>query len=631
MSKKVFHNGRTLHLQFSNDMDQPGAEYDMNTLSQLLDENISLDELKQQLRDKNLKDSRKRIINNKDELITKKHYHPNEDVHVNHLFDLDQNYKLEANDYKRKSKRQLKKEEYNDDNGAVLNTSAGPIHINKNLAEKYANGKKRLKIKNQYVTDNQLLTCENDKDSNKIINIPVRDRSTSQNYKSNYQVNLNDYTNENIKKTFPYGELALPSNGKTVTDNNYISNINWEKAVCSKYGEYKNNFNSLIVPEKYYQTNQNIPRTADEWEQLTMQGNNRFKEKLPNANLTFEQGPSISINDENSVLNEKFAIKPITEADTSVCSSTILDAANTSKTNKVDTSLSNISLTNPLFNISDTNMINNNYDFITLSDIYKKDENPAIKYSLDMNMLNNSNTIFTDTYITNLTNINLSDINLSSTDLSNNLLTNTYTMKEDNMNQYIQDEDGFVQIGNVGNGVNYSPRMHKQKPGTASINTSVDPTIFDQKKIHEQQIKEFGEYKPATQKDVIIEAKNHQGMTAAIALSVKIRDLKELVTEFAKNVNKIDHCIYDQMNETIFRMLKNTAKIKRHTHHKTTLYELDTDAEFFRDLIKLSVKLQYMSPKKGLYGKCVSSIDEIGCIIGGFIKRMDQFENKKKK
>ena len=129
--------------------------------------------------------------------------------------------------------------------------------------------------------------------------------------------------------------------------------------------------------------------------------------------------------------------------------------------------------------------------------------------------------------------------------------------------------------------------------------------------------------------NAIAEAKEHAGMTASIALSLKLRDLKVKITEFAKNVNKVDHSIYDAMNNTVFNMLRNVAKIKRRTHHKTTIYELDADCEFMRDLIKTAVQLQYLSPKKGLYNAIVSLTDEIGSLIGGFIKHMKTYEGKK--
>ena len=127
--------------------------------------------------------------------------------------------------------------------------------------------------------------------------------------------------------------------------------------------------------------------------------------------------------------------------------------------------------------------------------------------------------------------------------------------------------------------------------------------------------------------DAIKEAKESGSQTASIALSTKLRDLKTVVTEFAKNVNKIDRNLSDEMNLCIYRMLRGAAKIKRRTHHKSTIYDLDADAEYFRDLVKIAVKLQYLSPKKGLYNRLTSQIDEIGRIIGGFVKNLSKYKS----
>ena len=70
--------------------------------------------------------------------------------------------------------------------------------------------------------------------------------------------------------------------------------------------------------------------------------------------------------------------------------------------------------------------------------------------------------------------------------------------------------------------------------------------------------------------DAIKEAKESGSQTASIALSTKLRDLKTVVTEFARNVNKIDRNLSDEMNLCIYRMLRGAAKIKRRTHHKST-------------------------------------------------------------
>lgn len=255
---------------------------------------------------------------------------------------------------------------------------------------------------------------------------------------------------------------------------------------------------NLAVPKKYYQMNQNIPRTADEWEAKNNLGDMRFHEELPAANVVVDND-ALTIEDEEIILN-------------------------------------------PMYKLEGTKSMDN---------------------------------------------------------------------------------DEFVIVKNK-----------------ASAKSNVSADFFDQKRIHQEAIQKYGQAPnaqnitdelliPPQQDDTISNIHAHAGMTASIALSVKLRDMKELVTELAKNVNKIDHCIYDQMNDTLFRMIKNTAKIKRRSHHKTTLYELDVDCEFFRDLIKMAVKLQYLSPKKGLYGRLAAGIEEIGRILGGFLRNINKFEQNK--
>lgn len=305
-------------------------------------------------------------------------------------------------------------------------------------------------------------------------------------------LNMSSNISDNKSDTsIKFDEIKLNTSDKT--DQSKINSLN----NVNTYMSY--DLNNLVVPEKYYQTNQNIPRTADEWHEKNIAGDVRFKEHLPSANV----------------------------------------------------------------------VVNNN----------------------------------------------------ALTDQDEERIINSISIGGKSMNQNEIDADSFVRINN-----------------RASAKSPVAPDFFNQQRIHQAAIQKYGEKKPQEvnldelimpQTDEITAVKTHAGMTASIALSVKLRDMKELVTEFAKNVNKIDHCVYDQMNDTLFRMLKCAAKIKRRSHHKTTFYELDTDCEFFRDLIKMAVKLQYLSPKKGLYGKLVASIDEIGKIIGGFLRNIDKYDKKK--
>lgn len=670
MSKKyppqrVWHNGRTTRIPFSNDIDSSGAEYDMDKVSQLLDEKISIDSLRQHLKNDDIKNSRKRA--NNDELKYTQHYHPNEDVHVNHLFSLDKNYSLNTDmDYKLKkdnSQRKLKANENINDDGIVLNTSAGQVQLNNRLAEKFMHGKKRLKVKNQYVRGDDLLNFSDEniankkegnymQEENKYITIPVHDRSTNKDTKYKKNEYIIDTTllnkNDNIKTNYPYGELAMPSNGKTVINGDYDFNIDWNKTICTKFNDTSddtyqydlpdisfnqstntcdtlndnlpniskdctvadtnylanNEIDNLAVPEKYYQDNQNVPRTADEWENLNLSGINRFKEALPSANVVSD----------NNALTEK-------------------DEINISNVYKTDI---------------DTNKNNINNDLFSFKDSISATQDSIVDYSkLDLTnfKINLDEKYNTDIFkLANNDNLTYSLYHGKDKDK----LNDTNKLSNDDINKLNNINDKFEKptSGLIGNGINYSPSMHVNVDNDIFSN-KID--LFNQQKIHQEALKKYGENPVKNNitnvnddllpgiiqtdnltankfEDSITAVKAHAGMTASIALAVKLRDMKELVTEFAKNVNKIDHCVYDQMNDTLFRMLKCVAKIKRKSHHKTTIYELDADCEFFRDLIKTSVKLQYLSPKKGLYGRLVAAIEEIGKIIGGFIKNINKYE-----
>ena len=694
MSKRVFNNGKSIRVPFSNDMDKNGAEYNMDKVSHLLDEKISLDQLKQELKKDDMKNSRKRPTT--DELKYTKHYHPNESVEIDHLFNLDQSYGFKKNglEYTKKhhSYRKLKDNEVKNEDGIILKTSAGTVQLNNKIAEKFAHGKKRLKISNKYVTNDKLLNFSDDEaqitygfanntqsekttiqqsnlftigntlNKENTIAIPIRNHSI--NNRKPHTIGIFNYSkdnlaNANLKKQYPYGEIAMPSNGKTVVEGNYDSYIDWDKTICTKFGDnidyvidFDNQEDNLIVPEKYYQTNHNVPRTADEWEYKASLGDERCKEDLPNANIVSNdecRNALTSIDEEN-------LLKPLIKKEGNIMSNETMnykidnDSIYTVASNVPHQPVNNMLTLDKLIqegiidkskiptnnNVFTTNQIptrklndikSNDKSFWTIVDNIT-DESHNKKFSIqDEDLYKLSKSLNTNDKVPDevMQIISQQQENMNTANATYSITSATpYTIdfdKGDNMNKVItfQDDEEFRPVG--GNGVNYSPRMHKE------------PTIFNQKAVHQTAIEQFGPNPvnnfQSSAPNAIAEAKEHAGMTASIALSLKLRDLKVKITEFAKNVNKVDHSIYDAMNNTVFNMLRNVAKIKRRTHHKTTIYELDADCEFMRDLIKTAVQLQYLSPKKGLYNAIVSLTDEIGSLIGGFIKHMKTYEGKK--
>ena len=76
------------------------------------------------------------------------------------------------------------------------------------------------------------------------------------------------------------------------------------------------------------------------------------------------------------------------------------------------------------------------------------------------------------------------------------------------------------------------------------------------------------------------------------------------------------------------QMMEICVEAEKHYYKKTTLQQLDCEVEKLRRYVRISHRLRYISD--GTYRLWSEKVDEIGRMVGGWIKAAGGAENKKK-
>ena len=77
-----------------------------------------------------------------------------------------------------------------------------------------------------------------------------------------------------------------------------------------------------------------------------------------------------------------------------------------------------------------------------------------------------------------------------------------------------------------------------------------------------------------------------------------------------------------EIRQTISYIIKGVIRAGKKYYRKTTLEDIDILIEYLRVLIRKSFNLGYITSKR--YGIWSKHIDEIGCIVGAWIKKLGQ-------
>ena len=102
-------------------------------------------------------------------------------------------------------------------------------------------------------------------------------------------------------------------------------------------------------------------------------------------------------------------------------------------------------------------------------------------------------------------------------------------------------------------------------------------------------------------------------------LMAKLEDLDAyshlVLTQFPKRER---HLLCADIRACIASIQRHAIVAWKKYHKKTTLQELDTEVEVLRYLIRKSLLLRYITPKR--YETWASHVNEAGRMIGGWIK-----------
>lgn len=118
-------------------------------------------------------------------------------------------------------------------------------------------------------------------------------------------------------------------------------------------------------------------------------------------------------------------------------------------------------------------------------------------------------------------------------------------------------------------------------------------------------------------------------MTSATHNDLLMRQKCEAMIKYAhvamRNFPKVErHVTHQDIRECLWQILRLVILLHKKYYKKNTLQDLDVEIDILRSRIRLAMKWGYLDFKK--YEHWAKLNDEIGRMVGGWIKKMEERE-----